>query len=75
MYTSKLVGILCLKLVAEYTMNTCVLKIKTENDVVTGVVTNTGELTEDIVVSDADIMHVYTKSLDQKYYPAKILNQ
>jgi phytoene dehydrogenase-like protein len=56
-------------------MNTRVLKIKTENDQVTGVVTAAGEIAADMIVSDADIKHVYTKLLDPKYYPAKILNQ
>jgi phytoene desaturase len=66
---------LSLKLGAEYVMNTRVLKIKTQNDQVTGVVTTAGEIAADMVVSDADIKHVYTKLLDPKYYPAKILNQ
>ena len=66
---------LSLKLGVEYKMNTRVLQIKTENDIAVGVNTSNGEIKADIVVSDADIKHVYTKLLDKKYYPTKILEQ
>lgn len=66
---------LSLKLGVEYKMNTRVLQIQTENDIVTGVNTSNGEIKADIVVSDADIKHVYTKLLDKKYYPTKLLAQ
>jgi phytoene dehydrogenase-like protein len=56
-------------------MNTRALQIKTENDVAASVVTNNGEIKADIVVSDVDIKHLYTKLLDKKYYPTKILEQ
>ncbi|MGV2480190.1 UNVERIFIED_CONTAM: phytoene desaturase, partial [Salmonella enterica subsp. enterica serovar Weltevreden] len=39
------------------------------------VVTEQGELPADIVVSDVDIKQLYTKLLDKKYYPEKILKQ
>jgi phytoene desaturase len=64
-----------MQLGVNYKMNTRVVKIKTEKDIVKGVITTNGEIPADIVVSDADIKHVYGKLLDQKYYPAKILNQ
>lgn len=63
------------RLEVTYLLNTRVEKIKTEQNVVTGVVTNQGELKADIVVSDADIKYLYTKLLDKKYYREKILSQ
>jgi phytoene desaturase len=66
---------LSIKLGVEYKMNTRVLQIQTVDDQVVGVSTSHGDIKADIVVSDADIKHVYTKLLDKKYYPAKILEQ
>ena len=66
---------LSLKLGVEYKLNTRVTQIITKNDVAVGVQTPNGEITADIVISDSDIKHVYTKLLDKKYYPAKILAQ
>ncbi len=66
---------LSLKLGVEYKLNTRVTQIITKNDVAVGVQTSNGEIAADIVVSDSDIKHVYTKLLDKKYYPAKILAQ
>lgn len=66
---------LSLRLGVEYKLNTRVEKVKTENDVTAGVITSSGELKADIVVSDADIKLLYTKLLDKKYYPEKILSQ
>ncbi len=66
---------LSLRLGVEYNMNTRVLQIKTENDVAKSVMTDKGEIAADIIVSDADIKHVYGKLLDKKYYLAKILEQ
>ncbi|MES2761205.1 MAG: 1-hydroxycarotenoid 3,4-desaturase CrtD [Bacteroidota bacterium] len=66
---------LSIKLGVEYKMNTRVVQIQTENDTAVGVITSTGNIKADIVVSDADIKHVYTKLLDKKYYPTKILEQ
>lgn len=60
---------------AEYQLNTKVKQVKTQNDKVVGVVTEQGELPADIVVSDVDIKQLYTKLLDKKYYPEKILKQ
>ncbi len=64
-----------LRLGVDYKLNTRVLQIKTENNSVTSVITNKGELNADIIISDADIKHVYTKLLDKHYYPTKILEQ
>ena len=66
---------LSVKLGVEYKMNTRVIKVITENDLVNNVLTSGGEIKADIVVSGADIKHVYTKLLDKKYYPTKILEQ
>ena len=66
---------LSLKLGVEYKMNTRVTQVITENDTAKGVLTSNGEIKADIVVSDADIKHVYTKLIDKKYYPTKILEQ
>ena len=66
---------LSVKLGVEYKMNTRVIKVITENDLVNNVLTSSGEIKADIVVSGADIKHVYTKLLDKKYYPTKILEQ
>jgi phytoene desaturase len=66
---------LSIKLGVEYKMNTRVIKVITENDLVNNVLTSSGEIKADIVVSGADIKHVYTKLLDKKYYPTKILEQ
>ncbi len=66
---------LSIKLGVEYKMNTRVLQIQTQHDKAIGVSTSNGDIKADIVVSDADIKHVYTKLLDKKYYPAKILQQ
>jgi phytoene dehydrogenase-like protein len=66
---------LSVKLGVEYKMNTRVIKVITENDLVDNVLTSSGEIKADIVVSGADIKHVYTKLLDKKYYPTKILEQ
>jgi phytoene desaturase len=66
---------LSLRLGVEYKLNTRVLQIKTENDAAKSVVTDKGEIMADMVVSDADIKHVYGKLLDKKYYPTKILEQ
>jgi phytoene desaturase len=66
---------LSIKLGVEYKMNTRVIKVITENDLVNNVLTSGGEIKADIVVSGADIKHVYTKLLDKKYYPTKILEQ
>jgi len=66
---------LSIKLDVEYKLNTRVTQIKTENDIAVGVETNNGFIKADIVVSDSDIKHVYTKLLDKKYYPTKILAQ
>ena len=66
---------LSIKLGVEYKMNTRVIKVLTENDLVNNVLTSGGEIKADIVVSGADIKHVYTKLLDKKYYPTKILEQ
>lgn len=64
-----------LNLGVDFKMNTRVLKIKTENDLAKSVLTSIGEIKADILVSGADIKHVYTKLLDKKYYPTKILDQ
>ena len=66
---------LSLKLGVEYKMNTRVTQVITENDTAKAVLTSNGEIKADIVVSDADIKHVYTKLIDKKYYPTKILEQ
>lgn len=66
---------LSLRLGVEYKMNTRALQIKTEDDIAIGVITSQGEIKADIIVSDADIKHVYTKLLDKKYYQTKILEQ
>ncbi len=66
---------LSIKLGVEYKMNTRVTQIKTENNIAIGVQTSKGDIEADIIVSDADIKHVYTKLLDKKYYPAKLLKQ
>ncbi|MBI3519855.1 MAG: phytoene desaturase [Bacteroidetes bacterium] len=66
---------LSLKLGVEYKLNTRVQHIKTVNDTAVAVITSNGEIAADIIVSDADIKHVYTKLLDKKYYPTKILEQ
>ena len=66
---------LSLNLGVEFKMNTRVEKIKTENNIVTGVITNNGEFNADIIVSDVDIKHLYTKLLDKRYYPTKLLEQ
>ena len=59
----------------EYKLNTKVKQVKTENDRVVSVVTDQGELAADIVVSGIDIKQLYTRLLDRKYYPEKILGQ
>jgi phytoene desaturase len=66
---------LSLKLGVEYKMNARVQQVKTENNIATGVITNNGEISADIVVSDVDIKYLYTKLLDKKYYRKKILEQ
>ena len=66
---------LSLKLDVEYKMSTRVLEIKTENNTVKGIKTTNGDMNADIIISDADIKHVYGKLLDKKYYPVKILEQ
>lgn len=66
---------LSLNLGVEYKMNTRALNINTENDIVKSIDTNNGNIKADIVVSDVDIKHLYTKLLDKKYYPTKILSQ
>jgi phytoene desaturase len=66
---------LSLNLGVQYKMNTRALNINTENDIVTSIDTNNGNIKADIVVSDVDIKHLYTKLLDKKYYPEKILRQ
>jgi phytoene desaturase len=66
---------LSLSLGVDFKMNTRVLKVITENDLAKSVLTSNGEIKADIVVSGADIKHVYTKLLDKKYYPTKILEQ
>lgn len=63
------------RLDVEYKMNTRVIQIITENDVAVGVKTTNGNIKADMVVSDSDIKHVYTKLLDKKYYPTKLLEQ
>lgn len=60
---------------AEYKLNTKVKQVKTQNDKVVAVITERGELPADIVVSDVDIKQLYTKLLDKKYYPEKIMKQ
>ena len=60
---------------AIYQLNTKVKQVKTVNDKVVGVITDNGEIPADIVVSDVDIKQLYTKLLDTKYYPEKILEQ
>lgn len=59
----------------EYKMNTRVTQIITENDKAIGVKTSNGDIKADMIVSDSDIKHVYTKLLDKKYYPTKLLEQ
>ncbi len=66
---------LSLNLGVEFKLNTKVTKIKTDNDKVIGVSTSNGDLKADIVVSGSDIHHVYSKLLDPKYYPNKLLKQ
>lgn len=66
---------LSLKLGVTYKMNSRVQHIITENDIATTIVTNNGDIKADIVVSDVDIKHLYTKLLDKKYTPTKILEQ
>jgi phytoene desaturase len=66
---------LSLNLGVQYKMNIRALNINTENDIVTSIDTNNGNIKADIVVSDVDIKHLYTKLLDKKYYPEKILRQ
>lgn len=63
------------KLGATYLLNTRVTQVKTINDTAVGVITDKEEIRADIVVSDVDIKYLYTKLLDKKYYPAKILGQ
>lgn len=63
------------RLGVDYKLNTRVLQIQTENDIAVGVKTTNGDIKADIVVSDSDIKHVYTKLLDKKYYPTKIMEQ
>ncbi|MES2131231.1 MAG: 1-hydroxycarotenoid 3,4-desaturase CrtD [Bacteroidota bacterium] len=58
-----------------YILNTRVKQVKTINDIAVGVITEKEELKADIVVSDVDIKYLYTKLLDKKYYPEKILEQ
>lgn len=60
---------------AEYRLNTKVKQVKTLNDRAVGVITEQEELPADMVVSDVDIKQLYTKLLDKKYYPEKILEQ
>jgi len=66
---------LSLKLGVTYKMNTRVEQVKIENDVAKGVITNDGEISADIIVSDVDIKYLYTKLVDKKYYRKKILEQ
>ncbi len=66
---------LSLKLGATYKLNTKVNRIHTLNDIAVGVITDSGEIKADVVVSDVDIKQLYTKLLDKKYYPEKILEQ
>lgn len=63
------------RLGVEYKMNTRATQIITENDIAIGVKTTNGDLKADMIVSDSDIKHVYTKLLDKKYYPTKLLEQ
>lgn len=63
------------RLGVEYKMNTRVTQIITENDKAIGVRTSNGDIKADMIVSDSDIKHVYTKLLDKKYYPTKLLEQ
>lgn len=60
---------------AEYKLSTKVRQVKTVNDKAVGVITDQGELPADIVVSDVDIKQLYTRLLDKRYYPEKILAQ
>jgi phytoene desaturase len=60
---------------AVYRLNAKVKQVKTVNDKAAGVITDKEELPADIVVSDVDIKQLYTKLLDKKYYPEKILSQ
>ncbi len=64
-----------LNLGVEYKLNTRVEKIKLENNSAKGVITSNGELAADIIVSDVDIKYLYTKLLDNTYYPTKLLEQ
>lgn len=64
-----------LELGAVYHLNTKVKQVKTLNDKAVGVITEQGEFPADIVVSDVDIKQLYTKLLDKRYYPEKILSQ
>lgn len=60
---------------AVYKLNTRVKQVKTVNDRAVGVITDQGELAADLIVSDVDIKQLYTRLLDKKYYPEKILAQ
>lgn len=60
---------------AIYHLNTKVKQVKIINDKVVGILTDKGEMAADMVVSDVDIKQLYTKLLDKKYYPEKILSQ
>ena len=58
-----------------YLLNTRVTEILFENQKVIGVDTTNGKLLADIVVSNSDIKHVYSKLLDKKLAPKNILDQ
>jgi len=60
---------------AVYHLNTKVKQVKTQDDKAVGVIADQGEFPADLVVSDVDIKQLYTKLLDKKYYPEKILSQ
>jgi phytoene desaturase len=60
---------------AVYQLDTRVKQVKTVNDTAVGVITDKGELSADMIVSDVDIKQLYTRLLDKKYYPEKILQQ
>lgn len=64
-----------LNLGVEFKLNTKVIKINTEKNMVQSVSTSNGDFRADIVVSGSDVHHVYSKLLDPKYYPNKLLKQ
>ncbi|MBS1636652.1 MAG: phytoene desaturase [Bacteroidetes bacterium] len=66
---------LSVQLGAEYKLNTRVSKILLDGNTVVGVATSQGDIKADMIVSDADIKHVYGKLLDPHHSPRKILEQ